>query len=50
MNHKVKSVLYFASFVIAVVVYLNIDNTNSVHNADIVTTTIEDVSLREALN
>ena len=49
MNHKIKSVVYFASFVAIVVLYLNTKNTNSVQNNDIVTTTIEDVSSAEAL-
>ena len=50
MNHKIKSALYFASFIIAVLVYLNLRYTKSVQNADIVTTTLEHDSSEEALN
>lgn len=50
MNHKVKSFLYFASLVIAVVLYYNVDTTNTFQNTELANNTIEHVSDQEALN
>lgn len=50
MNHKLKSVLYFASLVIAMITYYNADQADTVQNTELANNTIEHVSAPEALN
>ncbi len=50
MNYKVKSFLYFASFVIAAVAYYNIENTDTIQNTELAHNTTEHVSAQETLN
>ncbi|WP_171037111.1 hypothetical protein [Maribacter algarum] len=50
MNYKAKSFLYFASLVIAIVSYYNIDNTSDVQNTELAENTIENVSTLETIN
>jgi len=50
MNPKVKSFLYFATWVIAVITYYNMDNADTFKNAELANNTIEHVSTKEALN
>lgn len=50
MNHRVKSFLYFASLVIAVVSYYTVENADSVQNTELANNTIVHVSAQEALN
>ena len=49
MNKKLKSLLYFASFVTAIIIY---DNDNKNHEADnaVAEVTIEQISTQEGLN
>ncbi|WP_424003524.1 hypothetical protein [Maribacter sp. IgM3_T14_3] len=49
MNPKTKSLLYFTSFVIAVLSYYNIENSN-IQNTEIALHTQAQVSTQEALN
>ncbi|MFK7812762.1 MAG: hypothetical protein AB8B59_09725 [Maribacter sp.] len=50
MSYKTKSFFYFASFLIAIVTYYNIGNTDTVQNTELAENTIENVSLQESLN
>ena len=50
MNYKVKSIVYFASLVIAVIMYYNVGNADTIQNTDLANNTIEHVSATEALN
>jgi hypothetical protein len=50
MNYKAKSILYFASLVIAMVAYYTTGNVNTVQNTDLANNTITHVSTQEALN
>ena len=50
MNHKIKSSLYFASLVLALITYYTIDNADSIPNNEMVNNTIEQVVPAEALN
>jgi hypothetical protein len=50
MNHKIKSLLYFASLVLALITYYTMDNTDSIQNNEMVNNTIVQVSNSEALN
>ena len=50
MSHKTKSFLYFSSFVLAVVTYYTIGNTNTIENTELAENTIEKVSAAEVLN
>lgn len=49
MNYKVKSFLYFASLVIAAIVYNTMDS-NMIQDTQLANNTIEHVSTPEALN
>lgn len=48
MSHKVKSALYFASLLLAVVTYYNIDTTDTIQNTQLAENTI-DTDLTEDL-
>jgi len=50
MNHRVKSFLYFASLVVAVMSYHTIENTATAQNNQLANNTIVKVSAQEALN
>ena len=50
MNHKTKSLLYFASLVLAVVAYYNTFNMDSKQNTHLAENTIHNVSTQGALN
>ena len=50
MNYKAKSLVYFASLVLAVVTYYNIEHTDTVQNTELAENTIENVSTKEAFN
>lgn len=50
MNNKLKSSLYFASLVLALITYYNIDNADNIQNNELANNTIEQVSTPEALN
>ena len=50
MNHKIKSSLYFASLVLALITYYTIDNADSIPNNEMVHNTIEHVATPESLN
>lgn len=49
MNYKTKSLLYFASLVLAVVTYYNIGHADTVQNIELAENTIESFSTHEAL-
>jgi hypothetical protein len=49
MNHKTKSLLYFASFVVAALSYYHMENSN-LQNTEIAIHTQAQVSTQEALN
>lgn len=48
MSYKIKSVLYFASLVLALITYYHIDNVNSIQNNELANN-FENVSKVEAL-
>ncbi len=50
MNYKTKSLLYFASLVLAVVTYYNLDQTDTLQNTELANHTITQVSSPETLN
>jgi|GEM_PF-3408604 len=50
MSQKVKSTLYFASLVIALIAYANVNEANTVQNNELAENTIEKVSTYNALN
>lgn len=50
MNDKVKSSLYFATLVIALVMYSNVEGDQSVQTSQLANNTLEHVSLPNALN
>lgn len=50
MNHKIKSSLYFASLVLALVTYYTIDNSDNIPTNEMANNTIEQVAAAEALN
>lgn len=50
MNYKIKSVLYFATLVIAAITYYNMDNTVDIQKNEIANNTIVHVSSSETLN
>jgi len=50
MNPKIKSILFFATFVITIVLYSNIGQDDKVLQNELADNTIEYVSTQEALN
>ncbi len=50
MSHKIKSFLYFSSFILAVASYYTIGNTDTIQNTELAENTIEKVSAAEVLN
>jgi len=50
MNFKVKSFMYFATLVLAVLAYHNMNNANTVQNTELAENTVENVSIQEALH
>ena len=50
MNNKLKSSLYFASLVLAIITYYNIDHADNIQNNELANNNIEQVSTQEALN
>ncbi|GAB5476411.1 MAG: hypothetical protein Mars2KO_45100 [Maribacter sp.] len=50
MSHKVKSSLYFASLLLAVVTYYSTNTTDIIENRQLVENTIEQPSTDDALN
>ena len=50
MSYKIKSVLYFASFVMALVIYYQIGNSNSIKNSELANNTTVQISTPETLN
>lgn len=50
MSHKIKSSLYFASLLLAVVTYYSINNADTIENTQLVENTIDEISTEDALN
>lgn len=50
MSHKVKSSLYFASLVLALMTYYTIDSADQVENTQLVENTIEQPLIEDQLN
>lgn len=50
MSYKIKSALYLASFVLAVVTYYNFGNVDTIQNTELAENTIEKVSTDKMLN
>jgi len=50
MTYKTKSLLYFASLVVAVATYYAIDNTDTLQNTEVANHTLVQVSSPETLN
>lgn len=50
MNYKLKSALYFATLVIAAIMYYNMGNTVDIQKNEFANNTIANVSSSEALN
>jgi len=50
MSNKEKSIAYFASLVLAVVMYYNNEKANTVQEIELAQNTIENVSTNETLN
>ncbi len=50
MSHKTKSFLYFSSFIVAIVSYYTIGNSNTIQNIELAENTIEKVSTEEGFN
>ena len=50
MNNKIKSSLYFASLVLAIITYYHIDNTYNIQNNELANNTLVQVSTPETLN
>ena len=49
MSHKLKSTIYFASLVIAMVTYYNISSNNSIQNTEMAENSIEQVTIDKLL-
>ncbi len=50
MSHKVKSSLYFASLLLALVTYYNINSVDTIQNTELAENTVEQVSAERTLN
>lgn len=50
MNPKTKSILYFATFVLAFIIYSNIRQDNNTERYELAENTVESTLTQEALN
>ena len=50
MSQKIKSTIYFAGLVIALIAYSQVDTNDTIQNTEMANNTIEKVATQEALN